>query len=201
MNIIGNDCTVGFLYRELNLEYKNPFIWVAIDFENFLKLIENYDKINFKNITNVQLVVNKTGTSVQNEIYPILTIDNTIDIHFRHHFLKEGKHAEKNTQKRYIYDENIVEYVKNIYMRRAEKMTEPPIFVWNDRDRSHLWYKSNLSNFNNIKTNYKIIIYTSKSFSSSNPNVTVLYKEELDHLVEKNAINLSKVIKKYLPTK
>ena len=51
MNIISNDCTAGFIYKEINEEFKNPFIWTSIDIDNFIKLIENYDTLNFNNIS------------------------------------------------------------------------------------------------------------------------------------------------------
>ena len=114
MNIISNDCTAGFIYKEINEEFKNPFIWTSIDIDNFIKLIENYDTLNFNNIS-IKLELNTSKIGVQNEKCPIITIDNKVDIHYFHHFQKEGTHPELNTEERYIYDEDIINYVKQIY--------------------------------------------------------------------------------------
>ena len=46
-NIIANNCIGGFLYKFSNKQFPNPFIWTSMYFEDFLFLIQNYDKINF----------------------------------------------------------------------------------------------------------------------------------------------------------
>lgn len=195
MNIISNDCTAGFIYRELNQKYGNPFIWTSINLDNFIKLIENYDTINFSNMTDIKLIENNSKISVQHEMCPVIMIDNLIDVYYFHHFYKEGVSEEQNTTKRYIYDENISEYVLESYKRRLNNMTENPIFILSDSD-CYKWYKSDLKRFNNIKTSHKIIIYTHKEVSFDNPNILVVKKEHNDVLIEKNAISLSSTLKK-----
>ena len=196
MNIISNDCTAGFIYKNINMQYMNPFIWTSIDINNFIKLIENYDSINFLNITNIQLINNNSKISIQNELCPTITIDNKINIYFFHHFQKENTHSELNTNKRYIYDENIIEYVKKIYYNRIQRMCEHPVFIWSDTD--YKWYGENLEKLNNIKTNYKIIVYTNKSIDFKNENIIVKKKIYNQNLIEKNAIELSSLFKKTL---
>ena len=49
-NFISNNCIGGRLYECLNEQYQNPFIWTIVMPNDFLYLVENYDKINFKNI-------------------------------------------------------------------------------------------------------------------------------------------------------
>lgn len=128
MNIISNDCTAGFIYKAINEEFKNPFIWTSIDIDNFIKLIENYDTLNFNNIS-IKLELNTSEISVQNEKCPVITIDNKVDIHYFYHFQKEGTHSELNTEERYIYDEDIINYVKQMYFSRISRMKESPIFI------------------------------------------------------------------------
>lgn len=195
MNIISNDCTAGFIYRELNQRYGNPFIWTSIDLDNFIKLVEKYDTIDFSNITGIKLIENNSKISVQNEMCPVIRIDDLIDVYYFHHFYKKGVNEELNTTKRYIYDEHISEYVLEFYRRRLCNMTDSPMFIWSDHD-SYKWYKSDLSRFKNIRTKYRIIIYTHKEVSFDNPNILVVKKAHNDALIEKNAISLSSIFKK-----
>lgn len=51
MNIITNNCSGGYIYKDcIKCDFMNPFIWSSIDFDNLLKLVINYDTINFRNI-------------------------------------------------------------------------------------------------------------------------------------------------------
>ena len=50
MNLISNNCLGGHYYKKSGLLYNNPFIWMAISFDDFLLLYEKYNTINF-NIT------------------------------------------------------------------------------------------------------------------------------------------------------
>ena len=86
MNIISNDCTASFIYKEINEEFKNPFIWTSIDIDNFIKLIENYDTLNFNNIS-IKLELNTSEISKKKKKCPIITIDNKVDIHYFHHLI------------------------------------------------------------------------------------------------------------------
>ena len=197
MNIISNDCTAGFIYREINEEFKNPFIWTSIDIDNFIKLIENYDTLNFNNIS-IKLELNTSKISVQNEKYPIITIDNKVDIHYFHHFQKEGTHSELNTEERYIYDEDIINYVKQIYFSRISRMTESPIFIWSNFEE-YSWYNSkDIEKLKNVSTKYKLIIYSNSSIKNFSKDILIIKKPFSENLVEKNAISLSDYFKRTL---
>ena len=197
MNIISNDCTAGFIYREINEEFKNPFIWTSIDIDNFIKLIENYDTLNFNNIS-IKLELNTSKISVQNEKYPIITIDNKVDIHYFHYFQKEGTHSELNTEKRYIYDEDIINYVKQIYFSRISRMTESPIFIWSNFEE-YSWYNSkDIEKLKNVSTKYKLIIYSNSSIKNFSKDILIIKKPFSENLVEKNAISLSDYFKRTL---
>lgn len=51
MILIGNNCSSGFTYRKLNKEYNHPFIWSCMDATNMLKLIDEFDSINWFNVS------------------------------------------------------------------------------------------------------------------------------------------------------
>ena len=197
MNIISNDCTAGFIYREINQEYKNPFIWTSIDLDNFIKLIENYDTLNFENIS-IKLEKNTSKISVQNELCPVITIDGIVDIHCFHYFQKEGKKAEINTKERYIYDQDIVNYTKKVYLSRLERMTEEPVFIWSNFEGFYWYNSASVNKLNNINTKYKIIVYTPKKAPFISNHIEIAYKPFVETLVEKNAIELSEKFKRTL---
>ena len=90
-NIISNDCVGAYIYRDcLNTDNLNPFVWCSIDIENFSKLIENYDNINFKNIK-CDLITNNSGVCKLGSLTPKINIDNIVDVNYFH----------------YIYDKSI----------------------------------------------------------------------------------------------
>ena len=41
--LISNDCTAGFIYKELGLHYRSPFIWCHISENDFLLLLLNFE--------------------------------------------------------------------------------------------------------------------------------------------------------------
>lgn len=41
--IIANDCTGGFLYKYLDMEYHSPFMWLNIDSTDFITILKNFD--------------------------------------------------------------------------------------------------------------------------------------------------------------
>lgn len=50
MNLLSNNCFGGHTYRYiLNKEYENPFTWTRLFSNDLIKLIEDFNIINFNN--------------------------------------------------------------------------------------------------------------------------------------------------------
>lgn len=49
--LISNTCIATTLYKYCNVAYNTPFIWNAIDDNTFLKLIENFQNIDYQKFT------------------------------------------------------------------------------------------------------------------------------------------------------
>lgn len=48
MNIISANCVAGQIYKRLNLQYANPFMWVSIFLSDYMYIIENWDNIDLQ---------------------------------------------------------------------------------------------------------------------------------------------------------
>lgn len=85
MNIIANDCAGAYIYKDhLKRDFMNPFIWSSIDIANFIKLIEFYNTIDFKNIQ-CKLIFNESGICKQKSYIPKIIIDNQIEVNYFHY--------------------------------------------------------------------------------------------------------------------
>jgi len=126
MNIISNCCIGGFLYKnEFKKEFENPFIWSAISFDSFIKLMDNYYTINYNNI---MMEVNKIHGGYN------LIIDNSVKVQYIHY--RFNKNFKKPTVKGVnIYYCRIWKYIVEKYKQRLKRMltnNEQPIWVMKD---------------------------------------------------------------------
>ena len=83
-NVISSNCIGGYYFKETETTPKNPFIWTSIKLSNFITLIENYDNIDFTNIsaklTNGEFMSNINKTNI-----PRLVLDDKVNVYFEHH--------------------------------------------------------------------------------------------------------------------
>jgi len=124
MNIITHNCLAGYLYKNcIKSEFENPFIWTVIDFNSMLKLILNWDNINFNNYELIK----------DNNWNFSIIIDNNIKIQYVHYkFDKNINFIDKNGTGTDIKSNKIWEYIINVYEKRIKRMQikkEKPIFL------------------------------------------------------------------------
>ena len=50
-SIIASQCTGGFIYHWLGLQFRSPFINLWLDNESFVTMLENWGKEDFSSIT------------------------------------------------------------------------------------------------------------------------------------------------------
>lgn len=131
MKLIGNNCLIGFTYRDiLKQEYQTPFIWSRLWNDDLINLLQNYENINFNNYE-----LKKTNPKLKdndNDFYILL--DNKVKIYFRHCFFSI-KHNEPKKFHANVYFNKIWEYVFTKYIERTERMlkcTEKPIVIIHD---------------------------------------------------------------------
>ena len=180
MNIISNNCVGAGIYKELNTEYNNPFMWCFITGNNFYKLIKEYDTINFHNIKVYNSILDKDVRAYDNT-YSI-NIDNKLYAHYIHYICDSN--YDTPTKKSDITGEHSRDILYkdakllciNNYNKRLARMNEEPLFIvtqskyssWDDI-RNCMYLKSKykriflipqkfIYDYNNVDKNCEIII-------------------------------------------
>lgn len=85
MNIIGNNCIASRLYRINNEQFNNPFIWASTPYPEFIKVIENFEKIDFSKIA-----VEFDECKRTNNKSSVVICDNCFKVHFIHYIQDEN---------------------------------------------------------------------------------------------------------------
>ena len=154
MNIICNNCVGARLYEVTKKQFPNPFMWMTIDYDDYIKLIENYDTIDLNN-PKIELETYK-----YNDYKSVLiTLNNDIKLHYIHYIqdnTKETPVKELNTN---ILYKNILTYAKNKWKNRLNRNKEESVFLYsfNYMHPDNQEYNIILNKLINI-TNKKLII-------------------------------------------
>ena len=173
MNIISNNCIGGYFYREINENFKNPFIWCVIRPNSMYNLITQYENIDFNNIE-----IKKDDFYHNNkpmDCFKII-IDNKVVVHYTHHHFSALHNSPTKIHCDIFYNK-IWELVYNNYIKRITRMTKDPIFLLLDgKDYYNLEEDKKL--LNEIKQNNRKCIFITKykellSFSSD--KILILY--------------------------
>lgn len=92
--IVANDCTGGFIYKHLGLQYRTPFMWLNLSSEDFLTVLEDFDfYMNSEMIQDTE-VSKKEG-------FPVGVWPNGVRVYFRHYKTWEraiNKWTERSTR-------------------------------------------------------------------------------------------------------
>lgn len=190
-NIISNDCVGGYIYKDwLKTDNQNPFIWSSIDIENFIKIVEFYNDIDFRKIK-CELVLNNSGICKQGSLIPKIIIDDDIEVNYFHYIYDKAFKAPTSRSGYTLY-ENIISYTIEAYNRRLIRMVERPTFIW-DVTRIK-WYnktgKDPLNTLEKIETDSPIIIYQPNIVNSKKGNITLLNKTNGSFEVNVSAKNI-----------
>ena len=119
MNIIANDCTGGFIYRDiLSTSYKNPFIFSRTFLDDFIYLLKHFNELNFT----------KFNLCESTPFKYYIRVDDAINIQYNHYKF-DPTAAELRKEPPNVYYSKIWEYIVNKYIERTRRMTEPPIFI------------------------------------------------------------------------
>lgn len=132
MNLISNNCVGGWLYKELNMSYNNPFIWNIIQDESFLYLVNNFSKIDFNNrtliTTNIPQVKNREVFAVE--------VDNSFVITYPHYVMDNKYDTVTKCKSDFtgwdIRYKKMDEYILSRYDERKNRMlnnAETPVFI------------------------------------------------------------------------
>ena len=101
MLIISNLCYGGYFYKYMDHQYNNPFIWCRVFYDSMRYLMDNWEKIDFKNFE-VKLSKNPRNS------YDII-VDGHVLINYPHYLLDLS--AEK-----LLYDTNYDKSMHNYWI-------------------------------------------------------------------------------------
>ena len=185
-NIISNCCVGGYLYKKMNISFRNPFIWNAIIPSDFVFLYQNFNSINF---TNIQL----SNSNMHNlsDIYKI-TIDSTIDVHYTHYHLSLADKTPCIHGIDLLY-QYAYKYVVQKYISRLQRMLtdrEPPKFIICDNKLDLMWSINDFDKLFSSKPRHPILIFTDKDLSSLTvPSHVIIINQSgyyHDHCIDNN---------------
>ena len=128
MNIIGNNCVSSRLYRINNIQFNNPFIWASTYYPDFVKLIKNWDSIDFHNIT-----IQYDECPRTNNMSPLVICDNLVKVHFIHYIQDDSCDKPIHRQSKANVDlfyNDIMNYTTTKWHERVDRMNELPTFLY-----------------------------------------------------------------------
>lgn len=173
-NIITNNCLGGYIYRDiLKEEYQNPFIWVRLDNIDLIKLLENYETLNFKNIE-----IFKESKKLENFC---LKIDDVVKIKCSH-YVFDSKYNTPTIIGVDVHYNKIWEYIIDIYLKRLKRMQKEINYVFIEDDGTY-----NIDKILSILQEKKIktFIITNKKHKFLSENLVIVphikYKETEPH--------------------
>ena len=163
MNLISNNCFGGMYLRREKLQFKNPFIWTAINCKDFLNVIHNFDTINWMNY---EIIKDKNWNF-------FINIDNKCKLNCVHYRFSK---TDDKPRKSYVdvFYSKIWEYINEKYLTRLERMKEPPIFLidWTD---CLGFTEDELKKFiNEYKGKYHCLIITNYSVHCNNTKIHII---------------------------
>lgn len=125
MNIICNNCIEARLYNVSNKEFNNPFTWCTIYPDEYIKLVKDFDTIDFYNIkVYLEIFQNRKDQSI------CVELENGVKLHYIHYIYKNCGFSKNHPE---VYSKKIFEYFINLYYRRLDRMinlNEKPLFLF-----------------------------------------------------------------------
>lgn len=191
MNIICNNCIGARLYNVSNKEFNNPFTWCTIYPDEYIKLVKDFDTIDFYNIkVYLEIFQNRKDQSI------CVELENGVQIHYIHYIYKDC-----NFEKNYpdVYSKKIIEYFTNLYYRRLDRMiesNEKPLFLfsfnYSNKDRKD--YLDIIDKLKVLNNDNVLIIAHKTIVKETNDSNIILLDDDTMNL---DGINFCKSIKHY----
>lgn len=125
-NIICNNCVGARLYEQNNTKFGNPFMWSAITSEDFVKLINYWDRID---LTDVVFSLEQWKPKPYKNVLAELPFG--IKVHFEHYLQDDSVEAptKKPGSDNEMYCPDALAYAKEKWFSRLERMEGKPTFL------------------------------------------------------------------------
>ncbi len=155
MNIICNNCVGARLYEVTKQQFPNPFMWMTMTPDDFIRLANAFDKLDLMNAS-FELERYK-----ENQFESVLvTLQDGIKLHYIHYIqdsTKEIPTKEKNTN---ILYKDIIDYARKKWAKRIGRINEEQTFLYsfNYTHPSDLSYGKILNQLKSITTKKLIVL-------------------------------------------
>ena len=186
VNIISNNCAGAELYTRLKLPFNNPFMWAVVFADDMIKLITNFDTINWTHLSALfmseQLAKYNNYTEFEENI-PGLRIDNTFDIYFTH-YKYDALATQPTTRGIDVFFNKNWEYALIKYFTRVKRMcngTVCPRFLILAY-RRHGWTAEKIRQLLLIRSKYKICLITDIVDATASNGITIINEPDLHKL-------------------
>lgn len=197
-NIICNNCIGARLYEVSREQFPNPFMWSAIQCDDFVKLINLWDTLNLSDVKfNLEKYKSNEHTSV------LVKIQNEINIHFVHYIKDDNKKTPTKELSTNILYYDIINYTRKKWFDRLERIITPPTFLYpfNYANKSDInQYKKDLLKILSTKTDKPIIILIHKhlnlKYNTTARNIKIIECD--DKIMDLNGSKLALSVKKIL---
>lgn len=173
----------GYIYGFANEKLKNPFQWCFIFPNDFLKLILEFNNINFK-----RLALKKSIEFPKT--YEVI-IDNAIKIKYIHYKEENVKYTTIHGHD--VISKDIKKFIVEMYKRRLQRMVEKPIFLYCD----HMTQKNDDAIVEKIASAQaaKIIISSNDKLLSYSNQDTLIIIDKSERMVQNKTYPLQYSIK------
>lgn len=184
MNLICNNCGGAYLYKLLNKPYSNPFMWCCIFSDDMLRLISEYEHIDFNKYKLIQLTKDIADYNNYTDFRPNMfgiELDSKVKV-FYTHYLAGYQKTPTTIGPDVFYFRNYV-YVYNKFVSRLQRFlkssAQPSFMVLTYR--RHGWTSEKIQHLLAIRTKYKMAVITDEPDAvTDNPSTTILHVPDLN---------------------
>jgi uncharacterized protein (DUF1919 family) len=198
MIVISNNCGGADYYNLHNEKFNNPFMWSVVFADDMIRLINNFDKINWLQFEPI-LLTEEIAHANHYPYKPTVTgikLDNVCNIYWTHYLFDANAISPVKRGPDTFYYKNY-EHTLSKYITRTKRMCsmhEEPSFLIMGYDR-YGWNDNMLSKLALLHTPYKTVIISPKQMASSNKNLKFIFEPKME--AKENVLPIT-LVKKYL---
>lgn len=175
MNIICNTCVGARLYEVTKQQFPNQFMWMKISPDDFIKLINDYDTIDFQHPNiGLEKYLKHSCDSI------LITLSNGVKLHYIHYIQDNLKLEPTRSQNINILFCDILGYAKTKWFKRLARNIEVPTFLFSFdfmKTKDDVTYEKIFNKLLQIKDkNLIIVVHDNITFSTNNtpPNIKII---------------------------
>lgn len=182
--IVSTNCSgANFYHNYLNLQFYSPFIWSVISYSDIIKLIEQWNNINF---LSYKIVKNKTR-----ELTYTLIIDDLIRVNYVHYFYSDT-YEEPFYKGASVFSKNIIKFIEKKYVERTNRMINygdisNPYFIIHEEEYTNENDPTGFQKICELKSDFKRALITHKNYKAANDKNSLLIKSD-NKLLPQNMI-------------